>query len=101
MPLFKPQAYKIIQLIPVWAQAYQVDEQAIIKQIPIAYAWCVANKEKAPKKNYARFLNVWMGNAKKFGNLVVSQNKPLYKENLPPPEELLTFEDIQAMKNNA
>lgn len=98
MPEFKLHAYKILTLIPVWAKAYEVDEKAIIKQIPIAYAWTKANPDKAPKKFIPRFLNNWMGNAKRFGNLIASPNKPLFQEKLADDNELLTYDDIQAMK---
>lgn len=98
MPEFKKHAYKVITLIPVWAKAYEVDEKAIVKQIPIAYAWTLANKEKSPKKDIPRFLNNWMSLAKKYGNLVVTPNKPLYQEKRPANDELLTYDDIQAMK---
>lgn len=32
----------------------------IRSQLGWAHAWCVANPKKAPKKDYARFLNTWM-----------------------------------------
>lgn len=37
----------------------------IRSQIGWAHAWCVANPKKAPKKDYARFLNTWMVNEQK------------------------------------
>ena len=98
MPEFKAHSFKIMEMIPIWARTYQVDEQAIEKQIPIAYAWTKANPEKAPKKQIVRFLNNWMALAKKFDNLKPSINKPLYKEEKPPEDEVMTGEDFRKMK---
>jgi hypothetical protein len=100
MPKFKPHSVRIFELIPIWAHAYQVDEQAVMRQIPIAYAWYLANPSKFPKKNVCRALNTWMKKAKEFGNLMPTQNSKLYKENIPPESERLTYEEIQAMKGS-
>jgi hypothetical protein len=49
-------------LLVAWAKAYPaVDVEAEIKR---AFAWTVANPSKAPRKNFARFLNGWVGRAK-------------------------------------
>ena len=69
MPLFSTHSYRIFKLIPQWAFSLEVDSTDIIRQLYIAHTWCLANKDKAPKKNVARFLNQWMGKAKEFGNL--------------------------------
>lgn len=97
LPRFKVQAYSIIQMIPVWAQALQVDEQAIIRQIAWAHGWCESNKAKAPKKNMVRFLFNWMVRAKKLGNLVSVTKHDLYKE--PEPEgEVMDGDDFKRMR---
>ena len=45
-----------------WANAYPgVD---ISREVGKAYAWCVSNPSRAPKKDYARFLNAWLSRCK-------------------------------------
>ncbi|MCD8139195.1 MAG: hypothetical protein LUE17_05375 [Planctomycetaceae bacterium] len=47
-----------------WAAAYPgVD---IDRETAKAFAWCQNNPRKAPKKEYGRFLNRWMGLATPF-----------------------------------
>jgi hypothetical protein len=94
LPRFRKHAHRVIELVPQWAMAYQVDELAIWRQLPIAHVWCEANPDKAPKKNVIRFLNSWMRQARSFGNLVVVQTSRPYVEPLIAPEDLLTYEDI-------
>ncbi len=91
---FKVSALMIISLIPEWANAYQVPEDAIKGQIYTAHAWCNSNPKKAPKKQITRFLWSWMGAAKRYGNLKTPeavQRKVL--EPLPEPD--MTFEQMQ------
>lgn len=98
LPRFKKQSVSIFQMIPVWAKAFQVDEMAIMRQIPIAHAWADSNSKKAPKKNMIRFLFNWMTRAQKFGNLVAKSKDLSYKESRPEDEELLTGDDFKRMR---
>jgi hypothetical protein len=97
MPKFREHAYRILELIPVWALAHGVSEKAIIQQIPTAYAWMLANK---PRKRITHFLNNWMVNAKKFGNLVEKKAvvSPTVRFAPTAESELLTWDDIQKAK---
>src|SRR5580765_3293093 len=88
LPRFKEQAYDILQMVPVWAKSFEVDEKAIMRQIPWAHGWCESNKAKAPKKNMVRFLFNWMSRAKKLGNLVSVPVSDRYVEHRPNEEEL-------------
>lgn len=96
MPLWMPEALDIMALVGTWAQAYEVPRDAIVRQIPIAYAWARANKKQAPKKQITRFLHTWMRNAKKWGNLVVAQPDRRYKDSIP--DEDMTFEEMIAIR---
>lgn len=98
LPRFKPQAYGILQMIPVWAKSFEVDEKAIVRQIPWAHGWCESNKAKAPKKNMVRFLFNWMSRAKKLGNLVSIPVSDHYKETVPHEDEVLTGDDFKRMR---
>lgn len=98
LPRFKPQCVRILELIPQWAMAFSVDEKAIMRQLPIAHAWVVSNPGKGPKSQITRFLFHWMAKAKQFGNLAPTRETGIFKEKLAASEELLTYEDIQAMK---
>lgn len=93
---FQQVRFKIISLIPEWAQAYQVDEQAIERQIGIAHCWCNANPKKAPKKDPVRFLNNWMRLAKKMGSLVSQPIDRTYKEK--PAEEDLSIDEMREIR---
>lgn len=81
LPNWMPDALEIMALVETWAKAYEVPREAIIRQIPIAYAWAQSNKKKAPRKNVVRFLFSWMKQAKKWGNLRVPEvKKPKVEE---------------------
>ena len=45
-----------------WANAYPGLD--ISSEVGKAYAWCVSNPSRAPKKDYARFLNAWLSRCK-------------------------------------
>lgn len=98
MPQWMPEALEIQMLVDVWAQAYEVPREAVIRQIPIAYAWAMSNKKKAPKKRVTRFLHTFMKKAKEFGNLTV-KSKDVYREE-KPDSEVMTAEDFQRMREN-
>ena len=70
LPRFTKDKFEIITMTSEWAYAYQVDPEAILRQIAIAHAWCESNKKLAPRKNVVRFLHNWLRLAKKHGNLV-------------------------------
>jgi hypothetical protein len=70
LPRFRDHACRINELIPVWAQSYQVSTAAIERQILFAAGWCASNPRRAPKRDVVRFLFNWMSKAKKMGNLV-------------------------------
>jgi len=72
--------FEIISLVPEWAHAFEVETVAILRQIPIAHAWCNSNPRKAPKKDPVRFLHNWMRIAKKMGTLVSKEPDRRYKE---------------------
>ena len=97
LPRFKKFSFEIINLIPEWAKAYEVETVAIMRQIPIAHAWCNANPKKAPKRDPVRFLHNWMRLAKKMGNLVTAQPNRLFREQAPE-DEVMTGEDFAKMR---
>lgn len=88
MPKWMPEALEIMMLIEVWAKAYEVPREAIIRQIPIAYAWSQSNGKKAPKKHIVRFLFTWMKSAKRWGNLAPREPNRLWKEVIPKEEDI-------------
>ena len=45
-----------------WTTAYPGID--IIREIGKAFAWCVSNPSRAPKKDYGRFLNSWLSRIK-------------------------------------
>lgn len=97
MPKWMPEALDIMAMIETWARAYEVPREAIIRQIPIAYAWAQSNKNKAPKKLVLRYLNNFMRKAKEFGNLTVQART------LPPPPRVesepdMSFEEMQEIR---
>lgn len=96
MPRFEKQKFQIFNLVEEWASAYGVDSAAILRQIPIAHAWCNANPKRAPKHDVARFLYNWMGIAKRKGTLVVKEPDRRYKETLPEPD--MTAEDLREIR---
>ena len=96
MPKWMPEALEIQALIETWARAYDVPREAIIRQIPIAYAWCMSNKNKQPKKNVIRFLFNFMRKAKEFGNLTVAPKQNLYKEE--KTDDDMTIEEMQEIR---
>lgn len=98
-PRFKMASFQIVTLIPQWAKAYEVETEAIIRQIPIAHAWCNSNPKKAPKTNPVRFLHNWMRIAKKMGNLVSRQPDRRYKEQATE-EDMSVEEMIEIRKRN-
>lgn len=75
-------------LIESWARAYEVPREAIIRQIPIAYAWSQSNKNKGPRTQITRFLFTWMRHAKKYGNLGTKEPNRLWKEVIPKEEDI-------------
>lgn len=90
-----PYSLEIMALIDTWARAYRVPREAIIRQIPIAFAWSKSNKNKAPKKNVIRFLFNFMRKAQEFGNLRVPPAAG------PQPKDLetdLTYEEAVAIR---
>ena len=97
LPRFKSCKFQIFQLIPEWARCYGVSEQAILKQIQWAHAWCQANPERAPKKKPVRFLHNWMRITHEYGKLVDIPAKISYKENAPEGE-VMNGEDWAKMK---
>ena len=96
MPLWMSHSLEILALVETWARAYNVSREAILRQIPIAYAWCQSNKNKAPKKNVIRFLFNFMRKAKEFGNLKVEQPGKLYKE--APAQEDMTLDELAEIR---
>jgi hypothetical protein len=95
LPRFKTQSMQILSLVPQWAHAYQVPEDAIVAQIYTAHAWADSNPKKAPKKMMTRFLWSWMGQAKRYGNLRV---KEVVQPRAPEPEPEMTFEEMQEIR---
>ncbi len=71
MPKFKNSRFEILTLIPEWAHAYQVPEEAIADQLAWAHGWIASNPRKAPKRNVVRFIFNWLRKAKEYGNLRV------------------------------
>ena len=93
---FRDFKYQITALLSEWAQAYEVSESAIERQISIAHAWCNANPKKAPKKDPVRFLHNWMRIAKKMGNLVTKRSS--YQES--KSNEDMSFEEMVAIRKS-
>ena len=83
MPKWMPEALEVMALVETWAKAYEVGREAILRHIPIAYAWCQSNPKNAPKRNVTRFLHTWMRNAKKWNNLIEKQPDRRYKADEP------------------
>lgn len=96
LPRFKMNAFEISNLIPQWAEAYEVPVAAIIRQIPIAHAWADSNPKKAPKKNMTRFLHTWMRNAKKYGNLIAAPLDRRYHD--APLEADMTMAELKEIQ---
>lgn len=96
LPRFIAHSMKIWQLIPEWARAHEVPEQAIISQLYIAHAWCNSNPKKAPKKNSVRFLHSWMIQAKRYNNLKVAQGPVAPRA--PDVEGDMTIEEMQEIR---
>ncbi len=97
LPRFKNDSMKVWSLVPQWAHAHEVSEQAIIAQIYTAHAWCDSNPKRAPKKQVTRFLWSWMGQAKQYGNL---KTKPA---ETPKPKDYeenrdMTYEEMVAIR---
>ncbi len=87
---------QIWALVPQWAHAYQVAQDAIVGQIYTAHAWCDSNPKKAPKRLFTRFLWAWMGQAKRYGNL---KSKPAPQiPRAPEPEPDMTIEEMRAIR---
>ncbi len=97
MPRFSKDSMKIWQLIPQWAHAYQVEEQAIINQLYTAHAWCDSNPKKAPKRLITRFLWSWMAQAKRYNNLK-SQIKAVLDPPPEDPKEDMTIEEMREIR---
>jgi hypothetical protein len=96
MPRFKANAFEIFKMIPLWAGAFEVSQESILRQIPIAHAWADSNPSRAPRKNIIRFLFNWLTKAQKYGNL--SAVRSSYKEHKPREEEIMTGEDFAKMR---
>lgn len=96
MPKWMPESIEIMALIDTWARAYEVPREAILRQIPIAYAWVMSNKNKAPKKQVIRYLFNFMRKAKEFGNLKSEAPKPAPAQ--PDPEPDLTLDEMRAIR---
>ena len=97
MPRFQKHSMKIWQLIPQWAHAHQVPEEAVIHQLYIAHAWADSNPKKAPKKDPVRFLWSWMAQAKRYGNLKAPQ-RPTIKLPEPEPNYDMTVDEMIAIR---
>ncbi len=96
LPHFKKFQIQILDMIPQWEQTYQVDADAVEKQIREAHAWILTNPKKAPRERILRFLNSWMSSARRYHNLG-------RKEYLPPPpppmpEGDMTIEEMVAIR---
>jgi hypothetical protein len=99
MPKWMPEALEIQMLVDVWARAYEVPREAIVRQIPIAYAWAMSNKNKAPKTRICRYLHMFMKKAKEYGNLTVKPKGSPYKE--ASVKDDLTYEEmVEIRKRN-
>lgn len=97
LPRFKDQAMMVFQLIPQWAHAHQVSEEAVVSQIYTAHAWCDSNPKKAPKKYPVRFLWSWMAAAKRYGNLKTPEKQTLKVQEALPDEDM-TVEEMIAIR---
>ena len=88
---------KIMALIQEWADAHQVSRDAIINQIYIAHVWADSNPKKAPRKYMTRYLDSWIKQAKRYGNLK-SPEKPQNRPPEPESESDMTFEEMVAIR---
>ncbi len=88
---------RISELLPVWEASYRYTN--IRNQIIYAHTWLIENPER-DKKDYVRFLGNWLRRADQQGferrRMVATYSN--YKEERPPDEEILTGEDIAAMR---
>lgn len=96
LPRFKAKAAEIESLIDEWAAAYDVPNDAIIRQISVAHAWCNANPKKAPKDRITRFLWNWMGKAREWGNLKSAQ-RPTIKPKEDDNRDM-TYDEMVAIR---
>jgi hypothetical protein len=87
---------QILTLVPQWAEAHQVPREAIVNQIYIAHVWADSNPKKAPKKNMTRYLDSWMKQAKKYGNLRVPPPPSVPRP--PDPEGDMTVEEMREIR---
>jgi hypothetical protein len=94
LPRFRDHSIKINELIPIWAQSYQVSEAAIERQILFAHGWIMSNPRRAPKRDIVRFLYNWMSKAKKMGNLV--QEKKIIPTMEKDPD--MSYEEMVAIR---
>lgn len=95
LPKFKKDRFEIVSLIPEWAHAYQVPEEAIADQLAWAHGWISSNPKKAPKRSITRFLFNWLRKAKEYGNLRVRErpaSRPM------DPERDMTYEEMVAIR---
>lgn len=76
----------------------------IRSQLGWAHAWCVANPKKAPKKDFARFLNYWMqGEQKKAlspirAPIMTKAALDRQKEFEQNHQDDMTFEEMQEIR---
>lgn len=100
LPRFKNEQFRIFEMIPRWAEAFETSEKAVIRQLSWAHGWLDCNPRRAPRSNLMRFLWNWMRTAKKMGNLVESQLE-LKANQIPEPEADMTVEEmIEIRKKN-
>jgi hypothetical protein len=83
--------------LKAWEKAYPgVD---VNREAAKAFAWCLANPRKAPKKNYDRFLNAWLSRAKPTRDPEVMLDPNADYELSPDDRALIiAFEKEQARK---
>lgn len=82
----------IIIQIPIWAQAYKVENEEIERQILLAHAWAENNPKRAPKKDMLRYLNNWMSIADVKGSMRRGVSAPIKRA--PEPEPDMTPEEM-------
>lgn len=97
---FKEFQFEILRLVPEWALAYGVSEEAILRQIPWAHGWCSSNPKKAPKSNVIRFLFNWMRKAKEMGTLRVPEVQAVNPSEIIPPRDMTADEMMEIRRKN-
>lgn len=103
LPRFKGFQLDIHCQIPVWADAYRVEQTEIERQIDMAHVWAVNNPKRAPRKDIMRYLNNWMALAEQKGSMRRQDRRSGQDRRVvnPDPEPDMSYEEmVEIRKRN-